>query len=70
MLDDLPSNKTFDVAQDGRQIRGREDRVEVSIENNPSVDLKAFMKAAIFERADNHIAAGRRGKHREPLDYG
>ena len=60
--------EALEMAQGRRQIRRGEDGVKVVFHDDPGVDLELPVFAAVEERVDEDVAAGRRGEDREPLD--
>jgi hypothetical protein len=60
----------LEVGHDARHIRRGNNGMEVVVKNDPCGDSEIFMRAAIFERSDENIAARRSCEDRQPLDNG
>lgn len=66
LIDEPPGRVAFQVSQDASEIGSGYDGVEVGIEDDPGMDLKAFMLAAVLEGINENVAAESGGKDGEP----
>jgi len=60
----------LEIGEDTREIRRGEDSVKVAIEDNPSVNLQALMRATILKRLDENVAPCGGSEDRQPLHDG
>ena len=56
----------LEIGEDTREIRRGEDGVKVGIENNPSMNLQALMRATILKRLNENVAACGASEDRQP----
>jgi hypothetical protein len=65
-LQDLMRCMPLEMGDDARKIRRCEDGVKVVIEDNPTMNLQALVRAAILERLNENVAACGGGEDRQP----
>ena len=56
----------FEVSNDTRKIWRSKDGMKMVIEDDPSINLQAFVRAAILKRPNDNIAASRSREDRKP----
>ena len=57
---------SLQVGEDAREIWRGKDSVKMVIEDNPSVNLRAFLRATILKRLNENVAACASSEDRQP----